>query len=182
MTCREYRSDVMEWARGEQPSRALMAHVSGCAGCARFLEEQRVLTAGFESMAAEEIPSGEELGALVMAEFDRSAKRARVRVIGWMAAAGLAAAASLFVFVLPPKPAPPSTPDAAQFLPIPYTVPLVPEERTTVLRMEIPVSALIAAGFQMPATDPGATVQADVLVSQDGRARAIRPISISSSN
>jgi hypothetical protein len=79
------------------------------------------------------------------------------------------------------SPAPPVQ-DAAQFVPIPYTIPLTPEERATVVRMEIPVSALIAAGFRVPSVDPGATVRADVLVSQDGRARAIRPISISSSN
>jgi hypothetical protein len=172
----------MEWARGEKPSRALMAHVSGCPDCARFLEEQRALTAGFESLAAEEIPSAEQMGAPILAEFDRSATRAKVRVLGWVAAAGLLAAASLFLFVAPPKHAAPAEPDTAQFLPIPYTVPLAPDERTTVLRMEIPVTALIAAGFQVPAMDPGATVQADVLVSQDGRARAIRPISISNSN
>jgi hypothetical protein len=47
--------------------------------------------------------------------------------------------------------------------------------------MEIPVAALIAVGFSVPASDAGAVVEAEVLVSQDGRARAIRPISISAS-
>jgi hypothetical protein len=68
------------------------------------------------------------------------------------------------------------------FYPIPYTVPLGPGEWARVERMQIPVAALIAAGFHMQAMDPTATVEADVLVSQDGRARAIRPVSISSSN
>jgi hypothetical protein len=40
--------------------------------------------------------------------------------------------------------------------------------------MEIPVAALIAAGFSTENLDPGGVVNADVLVSQDGRARAIR--------
>ena len=40
--------------------------------------------------------------------------------------------------------------------------------------MEIPVAALIAAGFNLGNLDPGGVVNADVLVSQDGRARAIR--------
>jgi hypothetical protein len=48
--------------------------------------------------------------------------------------------------------------------------------------MEIPVTALIAAGFHVGVTDPAATVQADVLVSEDGRARAIRPLSVWNSN
>ena len=68
------------------------------------------------------------------------------------------------------------------FYPIPYSTPLLPGEWTRVERMKIPVAALIAAGFHLIAPDPGAAVEADVLVSQDGRARAIRPISILSSN
>lgn len=71
-----------------------------------------------------------------------------------------------------PQPAPKSD----GFLPIPYTIPLGPEERATIVRMEIPVAALIAAGFAVPMLDPGEMVQADVLVGQDGRARAIRPV------
>jgi hypothetical protein len=60
------------------------------------------------------------------------------------------------------------------FLPIPYTVPPAPEERTSVVRMEVPVAALIAAGYRVETSDPGGVLDADVLVSQDGRARAIR--------
>jgi len=68
------------------------------------------------------------------------------------------------------------------FYPIPYSTPLAPEEWTRVERMKIPVAALIAAGFRLIVPDPDAAVEADVLVSQDGRAHAIRPISILSSN
>jgi len=60
------------------------------------------------------------------------------------------------------------------FVPIPYTVPLAPEERATVVHMQVSVSALIAAGFNVETSDPGEVLDADVLVSQDGRARAIR--------
>jgi hypothetical protein len=45
--------------------------------------------------------------------------------------------------------------------------------------MDVPMAALTAAGFGINAVDPGATVQADVLVGEDGRARAFRLISIS---
>jgi hypothetical protein len=68
--------------------------------------------------------------------------------------------------------------DDQPFVTIPYTVPLAPEERAIVSRMSIPVTALIAAGFHVQVSDPGAEVEADVLVSQDGRARAIRPVSL----
>jgi Putative zinc-finger len=95
--------------------------------------------------------------------------------------------------VPPPRPRPPvqrvshraappqASADADPFVAIPYTVPLAAEERATIVRMEIPVAALIAAGFSVPVSDPGGVVEADVLVSGDGRARAIRPISISTS-
>jgi hypothetical protein len=68
------------------------------------------------------------------------------------------------------------------FIAIPYTLPLEPWERTDVVRMEMPVAALIAAGLPMSMTDPGARARTDVLVGQDGRARAIRLISISIPN
>ncbi len=79
----------------------------------------------------------------------------------------------------PAKPAPlPQQP----FIAIPYTLPLEPYERADVMRMDVPVAALIAAGLPMHMADPAALARADVLVGQDGRARAVRLISISTSN
>jgi hypothetical protein len=66
------------------------------------------------------------------------------------------------------------------FIPIPYVAPLDPYERAEVVRMELPVSAMIAAGVPIDTDDAGANVQADVVVGQDGRARAVRLVSISS--
>jgi hypothetical protein len=65
------------------------------------------------------------------------------------------------------------------FIAIPYTLPLAPGERSEVLRMDLPVSAVIAAGLPLEVADSGAHARADVLVGEDGRARAIRLISIS---
>jgi hypothetical protein len=72
-----------------------------------------------------------------------------------------------------PKPAvsPPPTPEADPFIAIPYTVPLAPEERTSVVRMTLSAAAMAAVGFPF---QPGVPQQADVLISEDGRARAIR--------
>jgi hypothetical protein len=77
-----------------------------------------------------------------------------------------------------PRPKPPA-PDTQPFVAIPYTVPLDPREPATVVRMEIPVAALAAAGLTIPAPDPAASAQTDVIISQDGRIRAVRLISIS---
>jgi hypothetical protein len=68
------------------------------------------------------------------------------------------------------------------FIPIPYVAPLDPYERVDVVRMELSVSELVAAGLQVDTDDAGASVQADVVVGQDGRARAFRLVSISNFN
>jgi hypothetical protein len=80
------------------------------------------------------------------------------------------------------KPPKARTPEPEQpFIAIPYTAPLGPDERADIVRMDLPVSALIAAGFPLGVADPGASARADLVVSQDGRARAVRLISISNS-
>jgi hypothetical protein len=65
------------------------------------------------------------------------------------------------------------------FIAIPYTLPLGPYERADVMRMDVPVAALIAVGLPMNMADPAAFARADVLVGQDGRARAIRLVTSS---
>ncbi len=77
-----------------------------------------------------------------------------------------------------PKPAPkPEQP----FIAIPYTPPLDPRERVEVVRMDMPVAALIAAGLPVGTADPTSQVRTDVLLGQDGRARAVRLVTLTSS-
>jgi hypothetical protein len=74
-------------------------------------------------------------------------------------------------------PAPAATQEAT-FVSIPFTAPLAPNERADVVRMDVPVAALIAAGLPLRVQDMGASASADVLVGEDGRARAVRLLSI----
>ena len=76
----------------------------------------------------------------------------------------------------------PITQAEAPFVPIPYLAPPAPYERIEVVRMQLPVAALIAAGVPVRTADPGARVEADVVVGQDGRARAVRLVSNSNLN
>ncbi len=76
----------------------------------------------------------------------------------------------------------PATAPDQPFIAIPYTLPLEPWERADVVRMDLPVAALAAAGLPMSMVDPTARARTDVLVGQDGRARAIRLIAISIAN
>jgi hypothetical protein len=63
---------------------------------------------------------------------------------------------------------------ATEFLPLTYTAdPTVPESRH-VVHVRIPRSALIAFGFPMNAERAGESIRADVVIGDDGLARAIR--------
>jgi hypothetical protein len=189
MRCREHSSGLIELARGGAMEtwdrQALLAHVERCAECANFLDEQRAMHAMLRRLASAELPVEEGIEARVLAEFDRAAlhrtpNRSPAR---WVMALGLAASVLLGAFwTLRRSPAvqPVATvgSEEAPFLTIPYTIPLAPEERAEVVRMRIPVTALLAAGFRVPVSDPSAAIDAEALVSQDGRVRAIRSLSI----
>jgi hypothetical protein len=69
-------------------------------------------------------------------------------------------------------------PAAPEFIRIPYTVPLGTHERAEIVRVELPVAALTATGLQIATADTGARAQADLIVGEDGMARAVRLISI----
>ena len=95
------------------------------------------------------------------------------------AMAGALAASILAAVLLIHRPAP----SAEQpFVRIPYVAPLAPYERAAVVRMNLPAAALIAAGFEVRVPDAGVSVAADVLVGQDGRPYAIRPVTTPISN
>jgi hypothetical protein len=140
-------------------------------------------------LAAEHAENGAPMAIehAVLAEFDRVKRRKRGRQ--WIAAAGAIAASIGAVWFAENRPAQrPAAPPAVEaeaerpFVPIPYVLPPGPYERVEVVRMKLPVSELIAAGFRMQTADLGAQAEADVMVGQDGRARAVRLVSISSLN
>lgn len=63
--------------------------------------------------------------------------------------------------------------DGADFVPWPGAATLPQFESGALMRVDLPVSALPALGFAPPSSGPS-VVQADVIVGQDGLARAIR--------
>ena len=124
--------------------------------------------------------------AAVQLEFDRVQKRGRMQR---RSLAACAAAAAAFVLMLGPRPTPASAPTPAPqptaaaaaeqpFIPIPYVAPPGPYERMEVVRMDLPVAALLSAGLRVETADPSGFAQADVVVGQDGSPRAVRLISI----
>jgi len=186
MNCKHARATAIE--RIHAGSAVLDPHFEGCAECSRFLQAQLALHSAFAALTRE-VPAPADLETQLLAEFDvviRNASRpaprsAARRVRWWLPAAALAAslaiAAVAFHHAVPPPPI-----AGEPFVEIPYIAPLAPYERTRIVRMDVPVSALVAAGFEVHAADTGAALRADVLFGQDGRAHAIRLVSNSVPN
>jgi hypothetical protein len=63
---------------------------------------------------------------------------------------------------------------ATDFFEIPYTEPLRPEERADVFRMQMPRASMAVYGLPVSGGRLDSHVTADVLMGEDGVARAIR--------
>jgi len=153
---------VAEWLAGDPPA-AAARHARECAACRSEVESLRETMTQFR-----------ESGRLWRAHQMAIARPRRSR--GTVAAGAIAALASVVaaaVLLWQPAPAPVERP----FVAVPYVAPLAPYERASIQRMDVPVAALVAAGFQVNGIEPGGTVTADVLVGQDGRVHAVRLIS-----
>jgi hypothetical protein len=154
---------IAEWIAGEKGGEAGQ-HMWECPDCAADVERARKALLLFRN-------SGH-----ACAEYWRMqpAVRPARRAGGWtLVAAGAVATSILAAAIILHSPsARPAQPAQEVFLRIPYVVPPAPYERTEVVRMEVPVAALIAAGFRTTAA-AAESVSADVLVGQDGRPLAV---------
>ena len=115
----------MEWARGNPPAPEVVSHLEECPPCARFLEEQRALSAAMASLGAEPLPPAEQFQARVMAEFDK-VQPARRPVLRWVLAGALAASVILGA-VWSSRSVPVPAPVAASepgFVPLPCKIPV----------------------------------------------------------
>jgi hypothetical protein len=186
MNCKEARVAAIEHIRSGPA--VLDPHFEACAECSHFLRDQLALHSAFAALS-HDVPAPTDLETQLLAEFDavarnasRLAQRPAARYARWsLAAAALAATLAIAAVALHhPVPAPRIA--GEPFVEIPYIAPLAPYERTSIVRMDVPVSALIAAGFEVHAVDTGAALRADVLFGQDGRAHAIRLVSNSVPN
>jgi hypothetical protein len=150
-------------------------HFETCAECSLFLKTQLALHSAF-SVLAHDVPDSPNLEAPLLAEFDATRHSASTRFRRWLPVVALAACLVVIVMAIHRRPVVAPRIVERPFIEIPYTAPLAPYERTSIVRMDVPVAALIAAGFEVHVPDAGAALRADVLFGQDGRAHAIRPI------
>lgn len=171
--CSQTKTLLMLAADGELDAEQagwLERHVESCAACqleqARFRELDRDLGA-----------YGDFLERIAPVATPRRKIPGMVR---WIPAMAAALAAMLFLgVILVHRLSPGRSNEVSEesFVPIPYVLPLDPYESATVMRMEVPVAALIAIGYKVDTADPTAVVSADVLVGEDGRAHAVHVLS-----
>jgi len=191
MTCRELKFDLIDFARGValDPSRAAAVerHLRDCAPCSAIVGRQRDITASLRRLAKEQRALALDparLNSLVAAVGRRRGRSRRATIaVGLSLAASILIVVSLSVGVTrePPTPgssqavaatlAPPTGAETA-FVVLPGADALPRLESGRVIRIEIPESELTAVGLWSP--PHAGVVQADVLVGQDGLARAVR--------
>ncbi|MBZ5611868.1 MAG: hypothetical protein LAP38_26710 [Acidobacteriia bacterium] len=168
-------------------------------------ENERELLDGMRALAASEPREApQRVEQLLLARFRARSKRRRAELWGSVGAgiAAVAAATALVFWLAPPRsqqapadraavnPAGATQPAAemqvenavvrtdeiaASFYPLPVADELPPLETGMVVRVQLPMSSLRLMGLPV-GEDPGETVQADVLLGQDGLARGVRLI------
>jgi predicted anti-sigma-YlaC factor YlaD len=182
LSCARARSllaPYMDGDLGAEEVEWLRTHVAACAPC-------RAALTAFSEIDSELAGWGRELDSrnpaapgarerlAVRIDTVSAGRRAGLRMPRWVPVAAATIAAGLaLIAIVPRRTAPVGSRDASAFVEIPYLAPLDPHENATVVRMQIRVATLIAAGYQLSA-DPDEIVPADVLMGEDGRAHAVR--------
>jgi hypothetical protein len=152
---------ISQWIAGDRSTEAEQ-HLLDCPECAAQVADTQKSLLLFRD-------SGYQCAEYWQKQPQMSASRRPAR---WAVAGAALAVAVITSVVLFRKPEPQAPRNEEVFLQIPYVVPPAPYERTTVVHMDVPVAALITAGFRMDASAAN-SVSADVMVGQDGRPLAV---------
>jgi hypothetical protein len=130
-------------------------------------ENEEKLLAGLKALGASETAAPPaELEAVLL----RQLKRKRT-VISWPLALEVLAAAAILMIAIYARHAPPRN---EEFIAVPYAAPIGEYERMEVVRVNVPVTALAQWGLPVSNVSSGQRVDADVVIGEDGLARAVR--------
>lgn len=193
MTCEEF------WIQTE--GEEAEDHLARCGSCAALFAGERHVTRGLRDMAAEigllEAPARIESNLVAAFREVHGAGASAVKpwwrspVWPW-AAAGLAAAMLAFGLWVAPRrnlerpagrhSAPAQVQLAAYtsqesddgFIPLPDAPQIDPNDDVNVVRMELPRSAMLEVGLDVPPDQVSGTIVAEVKLGSDGLARAVR--------
>ncbi|MEZ5356420.1 MAG: hypothetical protein R2762_27620 [Bryobacteraceae bacterium] len=192
MTCAQFEQAVLAVWRGEPAPEGFERHAAQCAACARFCEEQEVVSAALASLALDYVsgpsPAVERNVMLAFADASRggqvapsrmdAAKRLRGPVWKWAAVAACLLAGVLLFRYGVPGPEGESSAQAAEA--VFYALPGMPldiDPAARVMRVRLAPSELRRFGF--PVDLRRDAVEADVLVGRDGLPRGVRLVSVS---
>jgi anti-sigma factor RsiW len=191
MTCKPYEDAIVDLGRNrdvdDRVAAAVESHAARCPSCAARLARERALTAGMRALAGSAQHEGapEALAGSLLETFASRHQAGGEPLTGWRSWIAAAAAVVILVTGLaaawralePPVDrgaAPPVSADVQEFVPWPGAAALPAFESGQLVRTELPVTVLPLLGL-VPASAPaGNKVTADVLVGQDGLARAVR--------
>ena len=139
-------------------------------------QQERALNAGLKALAraTRDASAGPAVEAAVLAQMQRRPKPARAGRRWLPVAAALILASASGVWLTRKADAPVSTIQPAGFVEIPGTAYLPPMESGAIIRVALPVTELPSYGIQIVPDILTNAVEADLLVGQDGLARAIR--------
>jgi hypothetical protein len=202
MTCEFASAELVECARaGVLDDKTLEAHLALCATCRERWEVERELTAHLRAMRIACVPASLEWSkAVLMREFD--AHRRHERQVRWMWAMSTAAILVLSVVAVrdvwmrpaagrnlsggaavvrayAPREYPQESFMPAEeagekgFIRVPFALPPAPGETFGIVRRQLDQTELARMGVSVDPAWTG-TLQADVLVGEDGLAQAVR--------
>jgi hypothetical protein len=198
MNCESARLELVECARrgGEIPA-AVGEHVASCRVCRERWQAERDLSSHLRALRSAAVLEGHEWSkAVLLREFDTQRRHAERLRWTWVASAAAVLALSFLVTRDIPGRRAGTEPAAAAraftpreyprevfapaeeageegFIKLPFALPPVPGETFGIVRTQLDPAQLVEMGVR---TDPAwtGTLEADVLVGQDGLAQAVR--------
>ena len=143
-------------------------------------QQEQQLAAGLKALAAStsDTSASPAIEAALMAAMRQAQGRrstdASIRLLPIAAALLLAVGGALWTAQREQSSARPQAIHPAGFVPLPYSAALPEMESASIIRVSLPVSALPVYGVAITPDTTGSSVEAELLVAQDGQAHAIR--------
>jgi hypothetical protein len=131
------------------------------------MKNEEILVAGLKALASSEtsVPPPELEAALL--------KRLKpARLISWPLVFEFAAAVAILAIAIGTGRAPKAK--ESEFVVVPFVEPIGPNERAQLVRVNVPVGALVKWGLPVNGANPYQRVNAEVVLGEDGLARAVR--------
>ena len=183
MECIETSELLREWAGGSAMPEEARAHLSRCEDCSNLWRQERELTAALAGLRAQTREASASL-AVKAAVVEAFPSKPRANRPAWRPLLALAAALIMAIaggwFFTRPKPAvhQASQPVYTDFFPL-STVALDRHEPAQLVRIRLPRREMRKFGLPVSEEFERTSIEADVLIGQDGIARAVRFVSLS---